>query len=69
MFRIKFQGESLETFFLYEVIQHDLSADLGVIGPPGPARSVTVNTCVAFKMFFAKRLFSLYLQQVIISIS
>ena len=43
MFRIKFQGESLETFFLYEVIQHDLSADLGVIGPPRPARSVTVN--------------------------
>ena len=43
MFRIKFQGESLETFFLYEVIQHDLSADLGVIGPPGPARSVTVK--------------------------
>ena len=43
MFRIKFQGESLETFFLYEVIQHDLSADLGVIGPPGAARSVTVK--------------------------
>ena len=44
MFRIKFQGESLETFFLYEVIQHDLSADLGVIGPPGPVCSVTVKT-------------------------
>ena len=43
MSRIKFQGESLETFFLYEVIQHDLSADLGVIGPLGPARSVTVK--------------------------
>ena len=43
MFRIEFQGESLETFFLYEVIQHGLSADLGVIGPLGPARSVTVK--------------------------
>ena len=30
-------------WFLYEVIQHDLSADLGVIGPPGAARSVTVK--------------------------
>ena len=45
MLRIKFQGESLETFFLYKVIQHDLSADLKVIGPPEPARSVAVKNC------------------------
>ena len=43
MFRIKFQGESLETFFIYEVVKYAENEDLGVVGPPGPARSVTVN--------------------------
>ena len=43
MCRIKFQGESLETFFIYEVVKYPENDDLGVVGPPGPARSVTVK--------------------------
>ena len=43
MCRIKFQGESFETFFIYEVVKYPENGDLGVVGPPGPARSVTVN--------------------------
>ena len=43
MCRIKFQGESLETFFIYEVVQYPENEDLGVVGPPGPARNVTVK--------------------------
>ena len=43
MCRIKFQGEPLETFFIYEVVYYPENDDLGVVGPPGPARSVTVK--------------------------
>ena len=43
MCRIKFQGESLEAFFIYEVVLYPENDDLGVVGPPGPARSVTVK--------------------------
>ena len=39
MSRIKFQGEPLETFFLYEIIKYAEIEDLGVIGPPRPIRS------------------------------
>ena len=43
MFRIEFQEESVETFHRYEVVQYALSEDLGVIGPPGSVRSVTIK--------------------------
>ena len=43
MCKIKFQGGSLKTFFIYEVVQDPENDDLGVVGPPGPARSVTVK--------------------------
>ena len=43
MCRIKFQGESLETFVIYEVVLYPENDDLGVVGPPGPSRSVTVK--------------------------
>ena len=43
MCRIKFQVESLGTFFLWKVVWFVKHADLGVIGPVGPLRSVTVN--------------------------
>ena len=43
MCRIKFQGESLETFFIYEVVQYPENDDLGFVDPPGRARGVTVN--------------------------
>ena len=43
MCRIKFQGESLGTFLLYEVVIDAIIVDLGVIGSPEPVRIVTVN--------------------------
>ena len=44
MCRIKFQGESLGTFLLYEVVIDAIIVDLGVIGSPEPVRIVTVKT-------------------------
>ena len=44
MCRIKFQVESLQTFSLWKVVQYVKHADLGVIGPVGQLRSVTVKT-------------------------
>ena len=43
MCRIQFQGESLQTCFIYEVVKYPDDDDLGVVGPPEPARSVTVK--------------------------
>ena len=43
MCRIKFQGESLGTFLLYEVVMDAIIVDLGVIGSPEPVRIVTAN--------------------------
>ena len=43
MYRTKFQVESLETFSLWKVVQYVKHADLGVNGPLGPLRSVTVK--------------------------
>ena len=43
MCRIKFQGESLGTFLLYEVVIDAIIVDLGVIGSPEPVRIVTVK--------------------------
>ena len=42
MCRIKLQ-ESLETFFVYEVVKYLENYVLEVVGPPGPARNVTVK--------------------------
>ena len=46
MRKIKFQGEFIEPFFIYEVVKYAENEDLGVVGPPGPARSVTVNPLI-----------------------
>ena len=43
MCRIKFQGESLGTFLLYEVVIDAIIVDLGVVGSPEPVRIVTVK--------------------------
>ena len=43
MCRIKFQGESLETFSVYEVVMGAVNAYLRVAGSPEPARSVSVK--------------------------
>ena len=43
MCRIKFQLESLETIFPIESRLVCQNADLGVMGPVGPLRSVTVE--------------------------
>ena len=43
MCRIKFKGESLETFLLFEVDMGAIIADLGVVGSPEPHGIVTVN--------------------------
>ena len=44
MCRIKFQGESLQTFFIYDVNKYAENEDLGVVGPPEPVHSVTVKS-------------------------
>ena len=41
MCRIKFQGESLATFLLYEVVKGAIISDLGVLGSPEPHGIVT----------------------------
>ena len=43
MCRIKFQGESLETFSVYDVVMGAINAYLRVAGSPEPARSVSVK--------------------------
>ena len=43
MCRINFQGEPLETFFMYEIVKYAEIEDLEVIGPTGPVCSVTVK--------------------------
>ena len=48
MCRIKFQVESLETFSPWKVVKYVKNADLGVIGPVGPLRSMTVKTYLDF---------------------
>jgi len=53
MCRIKFQGEPLETFFIYEVVYYPENDDLGVVGPSGPARSVTVKYQFFDKLFMS----------------
>jgi len=40
MYRIKFQGESLETFSVYDVVKGAINAYLRVAGSPEPAPSV-----------------------------
>ena len=53
MCRIKFQGESLETFFRYEVVYYALSEDLGVIGPLGPVHvTVKFSSFESLKSYF-----------------
>ena len=43
MCKIEFRMESFETFCLWKVFYYVKHADLEVIGPLGPLRSVTVN--------------------------
>ena len=43
MWRIKFQVEPLKTFSLWKVAKYVEHADLDVIGPGEPLRSVTVK--------------------------
>ena len=43
MCRIKFLGESLETFLVYDVVMGAINAHLRVGGSPEPARSVSVK--------------------------
>ena len=43
MCRIKFQGESLEKVFIYELVYYAENEDLGIVGLLGPASSVTVK--------------------------
>ena len=47
MCRIKFQGESLGIFSVYDVVMGAINAYLRVAGSPEPARSVSVK--VRFK--------------------
>ena len=43
MCRIKFQGESLGTFLVYEVVMGAINAHSRVAGSPEAAQSVSVN--------------------------
>ena len=46
MCRIKLQMESLETVSLWKLVKYVKHADLGVIGPAGSLRSVTVERII-----------------------
>ena len=43
MCRIEFQGESLETFLVSDVVMGAINTHIRVAGSPEPARSVSVN--------------------------
>ena len=43
MWRIKFQGESLGTFLVNDVVMGAINAHIWVCGSPEPARSVSVK--------------------------